>query len=163
MSIFQDIHVWLLIAFIMFFVIFFKYIKTFVNSFLNSKITNITKEISDSEKLLSDAICLLNERKKEVILLQEQQEHAVLKAQNNADAHYEKISSHLNVQVKNAKENYINYLKNKEQKITNDQKEILISKTLDDVKNTILDKIDEKYHIDLIDKSINNIEKLIKQ
>jgi F-type H+-transporting ATPase subunit b len=160
---FDNIHFWLLIAFCIFIIIFYKHIKNAANNFLGSKIDSIKSEIQQADELLSSSMSLLYDKKKEAKELENLAEESIFKAQTNADTHYEKLSNNLNIQLKNSKEYFINYLKNEEQKVLSQNNQIVLDKAINNTVYILEKTINQEQHKHLIDESINNIDKFLQK
>ena len=161
-SLFNNSHFWLIIAFSLMLILSFKYIKQAINNLLKDKIQTIEDEINSSDEILASSFALLNERTKELKVIDKILQDSMLKAQQACDAHYEKSVDSLNTRVRKDKLAISNYFHNQDQQAKLDSMHILLDKSINTAKETIKNKLDDSKHYALVDKSLQTIANMIQ-
>ena len=158
----QSEQFWVLIAFIIFVAAVFRPVRNMLATNLDGKIQEIKDTINEAEKLKNEAQLTLseikkrqNEVKKEIDQINQQTEQKILIHKNDLEL---KLKDQLD------KRNKLNSMKIEQvsREAKNEVHQYILQTSLAVVADILEKKLDEKNKQNLIDKSINDIETVLK-
>ncbi len=161
-SLLQSEQFWVLIAFIIFVAAVFRPVRKMLATNLDGKIQEIKDTINEAEKLKNEAQLTLSEIKKrqnEVIKEIEQINH-------QTEQRISIIKNDLEIKLKDQldKRNKLNSMKIEQvsREAKNEVRQYILQTSLAVVTDILEKKLDEKNKQNLIDNSINDIERVLK-
>lgn len=163
-SIFQNIHTYLVISFVVMLVFLFKFGYRKLDNQLNKDIENIKSTLSDLESKKIEANDQINQLKQELQTANDN----ILKAISNAEQKAKEITENSNKNIekilKEKQSEYDASLKKIEQGYLIELKNKLVSLILKDLEEKLKEgKSSRELQNDLIENSIENLENLVEK
>ncbi|MFL1780763.1 ATP synthase subunit b [Candidatus Hepatincolaceae symbiont of Richtersius coronifer] len=163
LSIFSNFHFWMIIAFITTLLVLYFKAKNHINTLLNKKIANIIEENNQAANLLTETMTLFNQKKIDLEQINKINMERIAKAKIEADSYHERVINNLNLQVKNSKSSFNNYLKHEAKIKYAEVQSIVINKSLENIDTLFKNHLDDKVQNKLIEDSINNLGSFLAQ
>lgn len=163
-SIFQNVHTYLVISFIVMLVFLFKFGYKKLDNRLNEDIENIKFTLNDLERKKLESNEEINHLKRELQDANDSISKAILRAEQKAKEITENSNKNIEEVLKDKQAEYEAIRKRIEQSFLVDLKNKLVSLILKDLEERIKETQDSReFQNDLIENSIEHLENLVKK
>lgn len=163
-SIFQNVHTYLVISFIVMLVFLFKFGYKKLDNRLNEDIENIKFTLNDLERKKLESNEEINHLKRELQDANDSISKAILRAEQKAKEITENSNKNIEEVLKDKQAEYEAIRKRIEQSFLVDLKNKLVSLILKDLEKRIKETQDSReFQNDLIENSIEHLENLVKK
>ena len=161
LNILDDATIWVAISFVLFVILVFKPIKSQISNNLDKKISELKAKIDEAKKLKEEAESLYKEQENNLQINLKKIDQLKIDTKNEIKKISKNFNEELELIISRKQNTFDNYSKQAEEKIKDELKKEILSKTIFFTEHRIKKEIKETHNSKFIEESLKKLSKNI--